>query len=277
MSVAESIDVKKFITLLKTFVPEFNKVPDSALESQIKDPRSHMPISFCNVLELSVSDKSGIPVETYGCKVSRVKDRIILSIDMNGSTDNLIRYAQSNKIKNTSIISKLLKTATEEGEKIHIPENSYLEYEPGIWVLVVEKEQEHLVRLPGTCRFEVGDDHIAIMFSENKQSYKINNPKPERCKRKSVEDDDISWDILFTISEAFTKYLYHLPVEHFAINENGKFLEVYVKMSTSCIPPKHIPEDWVIIEANDTIFKFRHIPKVSISEQIRQAIACLVY
>lgn len=276
MIVTDEIGINQFIDLLKTFVPEFNSVPDSVLQG-VKEPHSYMPISMCNVLELSISKNGYVPKETFGAKTRETPDNFTIIIDINSSSEKLVRYAQSNNIENVYVIKRVLKFASDDipGNLI-IPEEAHLEYEPGVWIMAFPKKND-CNRLPGTCRFEVDNDTTAIMFSENNRSYKIHNPKPDGRGRKPASEDDISWDILFNISEDFTKYLYHLPVERFAINDKGQHIEVYVKTASVCRPPVDIPNGWSLFEANDTIFKFRHKPVQPVVEQLKRAIACLAY
>ena len=251
---SEIVGIRKFIGILKSVIPEFNDIQDEDL-LEIKDPSTRMLPTMCNMLELSMSTHGHIPEDVFGHTTRTQNDRFIIQVDLNKVSDKLIKYAQLNELHHPLVISKVLNTAVEDRKRLTIPDGAYLTYEPGVWVLVINKDSS-TKDLPNICRFDMGDDKLAIMFNENTRSRKINNP-PEKKTRDTSDLDDISWDVLYNISKPLTRYLYHLPVVHLAIHNTEESVVVYVRTAEYCELSPVIPTGWELARAEDTVFKFR--------------------
>lgn len=161
------------------------------------------------------------------------KGHIALKVSMTGYIERLVRYAMSNPISNTRVISKIISVATT------------CEYPP----LGLQDEPMLLV-------YGDGDDWILTKPGSVTQ---VHLPKNKFCK--TLEDEgrivnyhpnNLPWDIISDVSPEFSMYLKHLSIVRMNVYKR-QVVEVLVELTTADDTLfDGLPEGWDImaIEGN---------------------------
>lgn len=260
------MNVEMWLSTLKIFAPEFNQLKEKD-EELIVEGEIKLPITNVNDI-LFIANKEAKSIFEKQSKYSFrvVGEKAILTASIAKANETLLTYAKKNVIEDPRVIEKVLSLGADEtATGFKVPFKAGLAYSSGKWVLYLEeKDIDYLEGFKEPYK-HIGTK-LVLTFKENKfcKDLSVTKNKTESiAKLSDTYKDDISWDILYNISEEFTKYLYQFSISKLNIFKlKDDVYEVYVKTVGDNRPIVKLPAGWIMTEATSSELKFRSTKSV---------------